>query len=175
MVFLSYNTDFTVVTSDLFRKSLDEYPICLDSFKQISNKSEVAIILKETKEKIYNKKAKDIYYPHCTNHIVNKAETSLVETKNGSLRGHMARFIRKTKAFGKNFESLCNRVTMWVYMDMLIGNRMRYASYCYGEEDYNEFVYNTNTNGNNKNSEYDKNNIISCSEKTEWLIKNKKW
>lgn len=131
--------------------------------KQIKENS---IILKETKEKIYNKKAKDIYYLHCANHIVDKAETSLVETKNGSLRGRIVRFVRKTKAFSKNFESLCNGVTMWVYMDMLIGNRMRYASYCYGEENYNEFIYSANIKSNNENSKYSKNNIISCDKKT---------
>jgi hypothetical protein len=89
-----------------------------------------------------------------------------VECYNGSLRGRIARFIRKTKTFSKNFKSLCDGVTMWIYMDILIKNRMRYASYCYGKKDYNEFVYGVNKNRNNKNSEYKKDNTILYGEKT---------
>jgi IS1 family transposase len=96
--------------------------------KQIKENS---IILKEIREEDY---IMDPCLLHCNKHIIDKAETSLVETMNGSLRGHIARFIRRTKSFSKNLENLCDAVLLWIYRDTLVENKIRYASYCYMEE-----------------------------------------
>jgi hypothetical protein len=68
--------------------------------------------------------------PDCDKHIIDKAETCLVETMNGSLRGRFARFNRKTKSYSKSYEGLYNAVLLWVNRDMLLENRLRYSSYC---------------------------------------------
>jgi hypothetical protein len=80
-------------------------------------------------EKIYDNRSNPLPLD-CDKHIVDKAETSLVETMNGSLRGRIARFIRKTKASSKSFSGLCDAVLLWVYRDLVIENRVRYSTYC---------------------------------------------
>lgn len=72
-------------------------------------------------------KSVDINNLHCEHHIIDKAETCLVESYNGSLRGCIAKFIRKTKSFSKSFDSLKDAVLMWVNRGLLIENRRKYA------------------------------------------------
>lgn len=47
-------------------------------------------------------------------HVITKAETSLVEANNSSLRGKLARLNRRTKKFSKSVEML--RLTMFLFM-----------------------------------------------------------
>ncbi|GMO66370.1 MAG: hypothetical protein Ta2D_12460 [Rickettsiales bacterium] len=47
-------------------------------------------------------------------YTVDKAETSLVECYNSSLRGRFSKFVRKTKAYSKSFDNLYNSVYMWI-------------------------------------------------------------
>jgi insertion element IS1 protein InsB len=47
-------------------------------------------------------------------HIITKAETSLVEANNSSLRGKLARLNRRTKKFSKSEEIL--RLTMFLFI-----------------------------------------------------------
>jgi hypothetical protein len=96
--------------------------------KQIKENS---IILKEIREEDY---IIDPCLLQRNKHIIDKAEISLVETMNGSLRGHIARFIRRTKSFSKNFENLCDAVLLWIYGDTLTENKIRYVGCCPQEE-----------------------------------------
>ncbi|GHU30143.1 hypothetical protein FACS1894152_8450 [Bacilli bacterium] len=93
---------------------------------------ESSIPLREIEYTKYNIRKEDESSLHCDEHIVDKAETCLVESWNASLRGHFARFVRKTKAFSRSFKSVYNAVLMWVNRGLLMKNRRRYASYCYG-------------------------------------------
>jgi hypothetical protein len=87
-------------------------------------------LIKETTKREYknNKTLLD-----CDKHIIDKAETCLVETMNGSLRGRFARFNRRTKSYSKSYTGLYNAVFLWVNRDMLLENRVRYSSYCRNE------------------------------------------
>ena len=46
------------------------------------------------------------YYKLAQKHIVTKAETSLVESKNSLIRYYLARFNRKTKRYSKAFDMI---------------------------------------------------------------------
>jgi IS1 family transposase len=87
--------------------------------------------LREIEHMEYDIRKEDESSLHCDEHIVDKAETCLVESWNASLRGRFARFVRETKAFSRSLQSVCNAVLMWVNRDLLMKNRRRYASYCY--------------------------------------------
>ncbi|GMO61896.1 MAG: hypothetical protein Ta2D_08090 [Rickettsiales bacterium] len=43
-------------------------------------------------------------------YTVDKAEMSLVECYNSSLKGRFSKFVRKTKAYSKSFDNLYNSV-----------------------------------------------------------------
>jgi len=49
-----------------------------------------------------------------TKHIIDKAETCLVEAFNSSMRDRLARLGRKTKAYSKSQEMLEISLTLWV-------------------------------------------------------------
>ncbi|GMO65708.1 MAG: hypothetical protein Ta2D_11930 [Rickettsiales bacterium] len=107
---------------------------------------------KDTKEIEYNSSSntEKHYLLDCNKHIVDKAETSLVECLNGSLRGRFARFNRKTKAYSKSFDNLCSSVYMWIHRNVLIKNRIKYSGYsgyC-----YNDGYCNGRWNGGDGNS-----------------------
>jgi len=51
--------------------------------------------------------------PRHIRHVVSKAETCLVEAKNSSLRGMLARLNRRTKRYSKCVDMLKQAVTMW--------------------------------------------------------------
>jgi len=55
--------------------------------------------------------------PH-TKHIIDKAETCLVEAKNSSLRDMLARLNRRTKRYSKCPIMLRQAVAMWRYKDI---------------------------------------------------------
>jgi len=46
----------------------------------------------------------DRYYELVQKHIVTRAETSLVESKNSFIRHYLARFNRKTKGYSQAFD-----------------------------------------------------------------------
>jgi IS1 family transposase len=48
-------------------------------------------------------------------HVIIKAETSLVEAKNSSLRGNLARLNRRTKRFNKSIEMLNFTIILFVF------------------------------------------------------------
>lgn len=62
--------------------------------KDNNNKKDKNKIKKETTLKTYNN-IKSKYFIDCDKHIIDKAETTLIECKWSSLRGRFARFIRK--------------------------------------------------------------------------------
>lgn len=105
-------------------------------------------IIKDIKEKYYNNFNKDTInqnssYDSCINnmnyinynfidcniHIVDKAETSLVESFNSSLRSNISSLHRKTKSFNKSFKSLYNSILIWVNKDIFIQNKEKYANF----------------------------------------------
>jgi insertion element IS1 protein InsB len=53
-------------------------------------------------------------------HIMTKAETSLVESKNSLLRHYLARFARKTKRYSKSIDMITNSIWMLFYENMLL-------------------------------------------------------
>ena len=96
-------------------------------------------IIKDIKEKYYNNFNKDTInqnssYDSCMNnmnyinynfidcniHIVDKAETSLVESFNSSLRSNISSLHRKTKSFNKSFKSLYNSILIWVIIKIYL-------------------------------------------------------
>ena len=122
-----------------------------DKDDQIKDKDNNNKIIKTIKEKYYNNFNEttinqyssydscinNINYMNynfidCNKHIIDKAETTLVECKWSSLRGRFARFIRRTKAYSKSFNNLCDAVFMWIHRDLLIKNIVKYSSY-YGK------------------------------------------
>jgi hypothetical protein len=94
-------------------------------------------LMKVITEKNYN--TRHNFPLDCDKHIVDKAETCLVE--NGSLRGRFARFNRRTKSYSKSFKGLEIAVYLWLNRDRLIENRLRYSSYC-GKYPYSNGVEN---------------------------------
>ena len=81
-----------------------------------------------------NSKSKTgVYINHnfidCNIHIVDKAETSLVESFNSSLRSNISSLHRKTKSFNKSFKSLYNSILIWTNKDMFIQNKEKYANF----------------------------------------------
>jgi hypothetical protein len=105
-------------------------------------------LIKEITEKEYNNNNMLI---DCNKHIVDKSETCLVETMNGSLRGRFARFNRRTKSYSKSYTGLYNAVFLWVNRDMLIENRIRYSSYCNKNEHNNQKNIHSELPSNNYN------------------------
>ena len=53
-------------------------------------------------------------------HIMTKAETSLVESKNSLIRHYLARFNRKTKRYSKAIDMIENSILMLFNKNMLI-------------------------------------------------------
>lgn len=63
---------------------------------------------------IYNK------YQVAEKHIMTKAETSLVESKNSLIRHYLARFNRKTKRFSKKLDMIYNSLLLLFNKNLLI-------------------------------------------------------
>lgn len=59
-------------------------------------------------------------YKLAERHVVSKAETSLVESKNSLIRHHLARFNRKTKRHSKVFDMIMNSLLMLFRKEMLM-------------------------------------------------------
>ena len=55
---------------------------------------------------------------HLTKHIIDKAETSLVESKNSSMRDMLARLNRRTKRYSKCPIMLRLTIAMWRFRDL---------------------------------------------------------
>ena len=55
-----------------------------------------------------------------TQHIVDKAETCLVEAKNSSMRDMLARLNRKTKRYSKCPIMLRQAITMWRFKEIAL-------------------------------------------------------
>jgi insertion element IS1 protein InsB len=53
-------------------------------------------------------------------HIVAKAETSLVESKNSLIRHYLARFNRKTKRYSKAFDIILNSLLILFHKPLLL-------------------------------------------------------
>lgn len=62
----------------------------------------------------------DKILPRYVKHIVDKAETCLVEAKNSSLRDMLARLNRRTKRYSKCPVMLRQAVSMWRYKDLAV-------------------------------------------------------
>jgi len=61
----------------------------------------------------------DKVVPGHTRHIIDKAETCLVEAKNSSLRDMLARLNRRTKRYSKCPIMLRQAIAMWRYKDIV--------------------------------------------------------
>jgi insertion element IS1 protein InsB len=59
-------------------------------------------------------------YKIATNHIITKAETALVESKNSLLRHFLARFNRRTKRFSKTIDMINNSILLLFNKKLLI-------------------------------------------------------
>ena len=62
----------------------------------------------------------DKVIPRHIKHIVDKAETCLVEAKNSSLRDMLARLTRRTKRYSKCPIMLRMAVSMWRFRDLAL-------------------------------------------------------
>ena len=60
------------------------------------------------------------YYKLAERHIVTKAETSLVESKNSLIRHYLARFNRKTKRYSKAFDMILNSLLILFHKPLLL-------------------------------------------------------
>lgn len=60
----------------------------------------------------------DKVIPRQTQHIIDKAETCLVEAKNSSLRDMLARLNRRTKRYSKCPIMLRHAIAMWRFPDI---------------------------------------------------------
>jgi len=60
------------------------------------------------------------YYKIAKKHIVTKAETSLVESKNSLIRHYLARFNRKTKRYSKAFDMIYHSIIILFYKSLLL-------------------------------------------------------
>ena len=59
-------------------------------------------------------------YKIAKRHIVTKAETSLVESKNSLIRHYLARFNRKTKRYSKAMDMIYNSLLLLFNKDILL-------------------------------------------------------
>jgi IS1 family transposase len=64
--------------------------------------------------------AYDRHIPDGVRHVVDKAETCLVEAKNSSLRDMLARLNRKTKRYSKCPIMLRQAVAMWANRELAL-------------------------------------------------------
>ena len=60
------------------------------------------------------------YYKLAERHIITKAETSLVESKNSLIRHYLARFNRKTKRYSKAFDMILNSLLILFHKPSLL-------------------------------------------------------
>ena len=59
-------------------------------------------------------------YKLANRHVVTKAETSLVESKNSLIRHHLARFNRRTKRYSKALDMIYNALLILFYKETLL-------------------------------------------------------
>ena len=59
-------------------------------------------------------------YKLAKRHVVSKAETSLVESKNSLIRLHLARFNRRTRRFSKAFDMIAHSVFLLFNLDLAL-------------------------------------------------------
>ena len=59
-------------------------------------------------------------YKLATKHIVSKAETSLVESKNSLIRHHLARFNRKTRRYSKAIDMIMHSLLLFFHKVLLM-------------------------------------------------------
>ena len=62
----------------------------------------------------------DKVIPKHIRHIIDKAETCLVEAKNSSLRDMLARLTRRTKRYSKSPAMLKMAIAMWRFKDFAL-------------------------------------------------------
>jgi len=60
------------------------------------------------------------YYKLAKQHVVTKAETSLVESKNSLIRHYLARFHRNTKRYSKSFDMILTSILILFYKTLLL-------------------------------------------------------
>jgi len=60
------------------------------------------------------------YYKFTEQHIITKAETSLVESKNSLIRHYLARFNRKTKRYSKAFDMIFASLLILFHKELLL-------------------------------------------------------
>ena len=60
------------------------------------------------------------YYKLADRHVVSKAETSLVESKNSLIRHYLARFNRDTKRYSKAFDMIMNSILILFNKSLLL-------------------------------------------------------
>jgi insertion element IS1 protein InsB len=61
------------------------------------------------------------YYKLAKRHVVSKAATSLVESKNSLIRLNLARFNRKTRRFSKAFDMIFISLIILIYKSEALG------------------------------------------------------
>jgi len=60
------------------------------------------------------------FYKISDRHVVSKAETSLVESKNSLIRHYLARFNRKTKRYSKTLDMIFHSLMVFFYKTLLL-------------------------------------------------------
>ncbi len=86
-------------------------------------------IVRDIKKEYYHYSDNTINYLDCNKHIINKSETCLVESYNGSLRDTFARFRRKTKAFSKSIKAVENSILIFTNKELYTYNIKKYSNF----------------------------------------------
>ncbi len=60
------------------------------------------------------------YYKLSKHHVISKAETSLVESKNSLIRLNLARFNRKTRRFSKAFDMIFSSLILLIHKSLAL-------------------------------------------------------
>ena len=58
-------------------------------------------------------------YKLAEHHVISKAETSLVESKNSLIRHYLARFNRKTKRYSKSLSMILSSLILLFFKDLI--------------------------------------------------------
>ena len=95
--------------------------VCRLLLEEVKNNIKINIIATDGNYS-YNKVINKGYNIDCNKHIIDKRETSLVESYNGSLRGTSSMFIRRTKCYAKCLKSVYLGVKMWIYKKYIKDN-----------------------------------------------------
>lgn len=76
--------------------------------------------------KVYNH---SLFKDNIKYHIIDKAETCLVESLNSSMRDRLARLKRKSKAYSKSKEMLEVSIRLWINMKEIFEDIVKYSRF----------------------------------------------